>query len=170
MSSVDNLLFFLEELYKNGKNAFTICHCRYTKQRYDYFLTGIIPMHTRHCHEQLFANIYGDDKTVKQPFTVERKCNKNVYTVEASLLDAYHDYKDIFTYNGITLLEFINKIKQYIQYIQNQDRLHTILQMVCIDNVNLIEVCLKELCMNNYVKDSYISAKIDEYIRIVNQL
>ena len=169
MSSVDNLLLFLEELYNNGKNALTICHCRYN-QRYNYFVSGIIPLHTRHCHEQLFALIYGDEESVKQPFTVERKCNKNVYTIEASLLDSYYDYKDIFTYNGITLLEFINKIKQYIQYIQNQDRLHTILQIVCIDNVNLIEVCLKELCMNNYVKDSYISAKIDEYIRIVNQL
>lgn len=169
MSSVDNLLLFLEELYNNGKNDLTICHCRYN-QRYNYFVSGIIPLHTRHCHEQLFALIYGDEESVKQPFTVERKCNKNVYTIEASLLDSYYDYKDIFTYNGITLLKFLNKIKQYIQYIQNQDRLHTILQMVCIDNVNLIEVCLKELCMNNYVKDTYISAKIDEYIRIVNQL
>ena len=169
MSSVDNLLLFLEELYNNGKNSLTICHCRYNQQ-YNYFVSGIIPLHTRHCHEQLFALIYGNEESVKQPFTVERKCNKNVYTIEASLLDSYYDYKDIFTYDGITLLEFINKIKQYIQYIQNQNRLHTILQMVCIDNVNLIEVCLKELCMNNYVKDSYISAKLNEYIRIVNQL
>lgn len=127
-------------------------------------------MHTRRCHEQLFAKIYGDEESVKQPLMIERKYNKNVYVIEASLIDSYCNYKDVYLYDGITLLELINKIKQYIQYIQNQDRLHTILQMVCIDNVNLIEVCLKELCMNDYVKDSYISAKIDEYVHIVNQL
>lgn len=171
---VDSIITFLEDLYKHGLYTMIVCSCKDHNHRCDYTHCGyckssMIPMHTQHCHKELFAKIYGGD-IYKQStqFRAERKSTRGVYTIPITLLDSYQDYKDVYLYDGITLVELINKIKLYNQYITNQDRLHIILQMVCIDNIKLIKVCLKELHMNGEITNT--DAKLNEYLKIINQL
>ena len=176
MDPVDSLITFLEDLYNHGEYMLILCpcreivhHCDYT--HCEYCKTSIIPSHTFHCHTQLFNKTYGCESIWNDQFVAECKSNinNNVYNIDICFLKSYQDNKDVYTYNGITLLQLINKVKQYKRYITNQDRLHTILSMVCIDNIKLIEVCLKELCMNGDIPTSS-SANVTEYINIVNQL
>lgn len=69
-----------------------------------------------------------------------------------------------------TLLEFIDKVKQYSELIVNNDRLRTVLQILCIDNIGLIKSCLQELRINDYniVSDECIDKYLENYMTIIS--
>lgn len=87
--------------------------------------------------------------------------------------------KDLFEYQcqqdfyKNTLIEFIDKVKQYSELITNIDRLRSVLQVLCIDNINLIKSCLKELRISDYqnnVTEECIDKCLEDYMNIISKL
>lgn len=90
-----------------------------------------------------------------------------------------NDTKDLFEYQcqqdfyKNTLIEFINKVKQYSELITNIDRLRSVLQVLCIDNIGLIKSCLKELRVSDYqnnVTEECIDKCLEDYMNIISEL
>lgn len=90
-----------------------------------------------------------------------------------------NDTKDLFEYHcqqdfyKNTLIEFINKVKQYSELITNIDRLRSVLQVLCIDNISLIKSCLKELRVSDYqnnVTEECIDKCLEDYMNIISEL
>ena len=90
-----------------------------------------------------------------------------------------NDTKDLFEYQcqqdfyKNTLIEFINKVKQYSELITNIDRLRSVLQVLCIDNISLIKSCLKELRVSDYqnnVTEECIDKCLEDYMNIISEL
>ena len=87
--------------------------------------------------------------------------------------------KDLFEYQcqqdfyKNTLIEFIDKVKQYSELITNIDRLRSVLQVLCIDNINLIKSCLKELRVSDYqnnVTEECVDKCLEDYMNIISKL
>lgn len=88
------------------------------------------------------------------------------------------DTKDLFEYQyhqdfyKNTLIEFINKVKQYSELITNIDRLRSVLQVLCIDNIGLIKSCLKELRVSDYqnnVTEECVDKCLEDYMNIISE-
>lgn len=86
--------------------------------------------------------------------------------------------KDLFEYQcqqdfyKNTLIEFINKVKQYSELITNIDRLRSVLQVLCIDNISLIKSCLKELRVSDYqnnVTEECVDKCLEDYMNIISK-
>lgn len=72
-----------------------------------------------------------------------------------------------------TLIEFIDKVKQYSELITNIDRLRSVLQVLCIDNIGLIKSCLKELRVSDYqnnVTEECVDKCLEDYMNIISEL
>ena len=80
-----------------------------------------------------------------------------------------HQYNPDFYKN--TLLEFIDKVKQYSELITDTNRLRSVLQVLCIDNIKLINLCLKELRISDYknITDECIDKYLEEYMIIISE-
>ena len=87
--------------------------------------------------------------------------------------------KDLFEYQcqqdfyKNTLIEFIDKVKQYSELITNIDRLRSVLQVLCIDNISLIKSCLKELRVSDYqnnVTEECVDKCLEDYMNIISEL
>lgn len=86
--------------------------------------------------------------------------------------------KDLFEYQcqqdfyKNTLIEFIDKVKQYSELITNIDRLRSVLQVLCIDNINLIKSCLKELRISDYqnnITEECVDKCLEDYMNIISK-
>ena len=89
-----------------------------------------------------------------------------------------NDAKDLFEYQcqqdfyKNTLIEFIDKVKQYSELITNIERLRSVLQVLCIDNINLIKSCLKELRVSDYqnnVTEECVDKCLEDYMNIISE-
>lgn len=86
--------------------------------------------------------------------------------------------KDLFEYQcqqdfyKNTLIEFIDKVKQYSELITNIERLRSVLQVLCIDNISLIKSCLKELRVSDYqnnVTEECVDKCLEDYMNIISK-